>query len=67
MFTSLVNVDSGLSYDCAPISLALMASVPPSMVTTGLAAEDAAGGSYKTSYSVEMAVARFQHDPTDVE
>jgi hypothetical protein len=42
MFTSLVKVDSGLSYGCAPISLTLMASVPPPMVTAGLAAEDAA-------------------------
>jgi hypothetical protein len=44
MFTSLAKVDSGLSCGCAPISLALMASVPPPMVTAGLAAKDAARG-----------------------
>jgi hypothetical protein len=35
------------------------------MVTVGLAAEDTArggGGSYKMSYAVEMASARFQRD-----
>ena len=83
MFTSLVKVDSGLSRGsiprapqllgvgsescCGSVSLALMASAPPPMVTTGLAAEDAARGSYKTSYAVEMASACFQCDPTDVE
>jgi hypothetical protein len=47
MFTSLVKVDSGLSYGSnlhAPSSLALMASVPPPMVTAGLATEDAPRG-----------------------
>jgi hypothetical protein len=60
MFTSLVKVDSGLSRGsiprapqllgvgsescCGSVSLALMASAPPPMVTTGLAAEDAARG-----------------------
>jgi hypothetical protein len=44
VFTILAKVDSGLSYGCAPISLALMASVPPLMVTVGLAAEDVAWG-----------------------
>jgi hypothetical protein len=60
MFTSLVKVDSRLSYGsiprapqllgvgsescCGSISLALMASVPPPMVTAGLAAEDATRG-----------------------
>jgi hypothetical protein len=37
------------------------------MLTAGLAAEDAARGSYKTLYAVEMVVTRFQRDPTDVE
>ena len=78
MFTSLVKVEGELrlprtsqtaSAVCrrASNSLALMASVPPPMVTAGLAAEDAARGSYKTSYAVEMAATRFQRDPTDVE
>jgi hypothetical protein len=59
MFTSLVKVDSGLRCGsiprpqllgvgsepcCGSISLALMASVPPPMVSAGLAAEDAARG-----------------------
>jgi hypothetical protein len=73
LLASLVKVDSGLSCGsiprapqllgvgsepcCGSISLALM---PPPMVTAGLATEDAAWGSYKTSYAVEMAVGRFQ-------
>jgi hypothetical protein len=52
MFTSLVKVDSGLSCGRAPISLALMASVLPPMVTAGLAVD-----LYKTSYAMEMAAA----------
>jgi hypothetical protein len=44
MFTSLVKAGSELSCGSifrASISLALMASVPPPMVTASLAAEDA--------------------------
>jgi hypothetical protein len=68
MFTSLVKVGSELSYGSifhASISLALMASVPPPMVTAGLAAEDAARGVVQDV--AKMAAARFQRDPTDVE
>jgi hypothetical protein len=68
MFTSLVKVESELSCGSifrASISLALMALVPPPMVTVGLAAEDAARGVIQDI--VEMAAARFQRDPTDVE
>jgi hypothetical protein len=61
MFTSLVKVEGGLSCAsilCASISLALMASVPPSMVTAGLAAEDA---TWEVVQDVaEMVAARFQ-------
>jgi hypothetical protein len=45
MFTSLAKAESELSYDSifrASTSLALMVSVPPPMVTAGLATEDAA-------------------------
>jgi hypothetical protein len=41
------------------LELALMALVPPPMVTVGLTIEDAPRGSYKTSYAMEMAVACF--------
>jgi hypothetical protein len=44
MFTSLAKVDSGLTCGCAPTSLALIALVPPPMVTVGLATEDTAQG-----------------------
>jgi hypothetical protein len=68
MFTSLVKVESGLSYSSifrASISLALMALGLPPMVTTGLTAEDVA---WEVVQDVaEMAVARFQRDPTYVE
>ena len=60
MFTSLVKVEGGLSCASilrASISLALMASVPPSMVTAGLAAEDA---TWEVIQDVaEMVAARF--------
>jgi hypothetical protein len=68
MFTSLVKAESELSYGSifrASISLALMASVPPPMMTAGLAAEDATQEVVQDV--TEMAVARFQRDPTDVE
>jgi hypothetical protein len=43
-------------------------AVPPaSTATAGHVAPMPLGGSYKTSYAMEMAAARFHHDPTDVE
>jgi hypothetical protein len=68
MFTSLVKVESELSCGSifrASISLALMALGPPPMVTAGLTAEDAAQEVVQDV--AEMAAARFQRDPTDVE
>jgi hypothetical protein len=68
MFTSPMKAGSELSYSSifrASISLDLMALVPPPMVTVGLAAEDAAREVVQDV--VEMAAARFQRDPTDVE
>jgi hypothetical protein len=68
MFTSLVKAGSELSCGSifrASISLALMASVPPTMVTAGLAAEDTAREVVQDV--TEMAATRFQRDPTDVE
>jgi hypothetical protein len=68
MFTNLVEVESGLSYGSifrASISLPLMALGPPPMVTAGLTAEDAAREVVQDV--AEMAAARFQRDPTDVE
>jgi hypothetical protein len=68
MFTSLVKAGSELSCGSifrTSISLALMASVPPPMVIAGLAAEDAAREVVQEV--AEMAAARFQRDPTDVE
>jgi hypothetical protein len=68
MFTSLVKVESGLSCGSifhASISLALMALGPPPMVTASLTAEDAAREVIQDV--AEMAAARFQRDPTDVE
>jgi hypothetical protein len=68
MFTSLVKAECELrrgSIFRASTSLALMASVLPPMVTTGLAAEDAA---WEVVQDVaEMVAACYQHDPTDVE
>jgi hypothetical protein len=68
MFTSLMKVESGLSCGSifrASISLALMALGPPPMVTAGLTAKDAAREVVQDV--AEMAAARFQRDPTDVE
>jgi hypothetical protein len=68
MFTSLVKVESGLSCGSifrASISLALMASVPPPMVTADPAAEDATQEIVQDV--AEMAAACFQRDPTDIE
>jgi hypothetical protein len=68
MFTGLVKVESELSCGStfrASISLALMALGLPPMVTAGLTAEDDA---WEVVQDVaEMAAARFQCDPTDVE
>jgi hypothetical protein len=68
MFTSLVKVERVLSCGsifCASISLAFMASVPPPIVTAGLATEDATQEVVQDV--AEMAAACFQCDPTDVE
>jgi hypothetical protein len=68
MFTSLVKAESELSCGSifrASISLALMPSVSPPMVTAGLAAEDVAREVVQDV--TEMVAARFQRDPTDVE
>jgi hypothetical protein len=45
---------------CGSISLALMDSVSPPMVTVSWLLRTLPGGSYKTSYAMEMAAARFQ-------
>jgi hypothetical protein len=68
IFTSPVKAESELSCGSifrASISLALMASVPPPMVTAGLATKDAAREVIQDV--AEMAVVRFQRDPTDDE
>jgi hypothetical protein len=63
-------VGSELSCDSifrAPISLALMASVLPPMVTAGPVADTEDATREVVQDAVETVAARFQRDPTDVE
>jgi hypothetical protein len=51
----------------ASISLALMASTSPPMVTVGPVADTEDAAREVVQDAVETAAARFQRDPTDVE